>query len=162
PEIFQPGRSRCLQRRSTSRPDLLFSRCGFPELNAAALLHVIPRIHRQLADDVAADHRLAAEARPRGQTPGRVETIGLVVLHLAEMVLPFADDDVTCRAGAAAAARVLKRDPEILSHIEERLRLAVMGVRQLAVLELDGLRLAVNNECNFWHFSLGSGLPASG
>ena len=36
---------------------------GLAELDAAAFLHVVPGVHRQLAHDVALDHRLAAETR---------------------------------------------------------------------------------------------------
>ena len=119
-------------------PSVAFLAVRLAELDAAALLHVVARVHRQLADDVAGDDRLAAEARLRRETPGGVQTIGLVVLHLAEVLLALADDDVAGRAGAAAAAGVLERDVEVLGDVEKRLRLAVMRVRQLAVLELDG------------------------
>ena len=56
------------------------------ELDAAALLHVVARVHRQLADDVALDDRLAAEPRLRRQVPRGVEAIRLVVLHLAQVL----------------------------------------------------------------------------
>jgi hypothetical protein len=108
---------------------------------------------QKLADDVASNDGLAAEARTRGQAPGRIEAIRFIVLHLAEMLFPFTDDHMTGRAGAAAAARVLERDAQVLGDVEKRLGLAVVRIRQLAMLELHGLCLAVNNECNFWHFS---------
>ena len=74
-----------------------------------------------------------------GQPPGGIEAIGLVVLHLAQVLRAFADDHVTGGAGAAAAAGVLERHVEVLGDVEKRLGLAVMRVRKLAVLELDGL-----------------------
>ena len=57
------------------------------------------------------------------------------------LLLAFLDDHVAGRAGAAAAAGVLERDAEVLRDVEKRFRLAVMRIRKLAVLELDGLRL---------------------
>src|SRR5262249_55713414 len=148
------ARCRCLRSRSTSRRDLLgfaFLPVRLAELNAAAFLDVVAGVHRHLADDVARDDRLAAEARFRPQVPGGVETIGLVVLHLAEVLGAFADEDVAGRTRAAAAARVLERDIEVLGDVEERFGLAVMRVRQLAALELDRRRLAVDDESHFRH-----------
>ena len=87
------------------------------------------------------------------QVPRRVEPIGLVVLHLAQVLRALADDDVTRRARAAAAARVLERHVEVLGDVEKRLRLAVVRIRQLAVLELDGRRLAVDDEGDFGHIN---------
>ena len=140
----------------TARPPALLRvlAIGLAELDAAAFLHVVPRVHRQLADDVARDDGLAAEARLRGEAPRRVEAIGFVVLHLAQVLRAFVDDDVARRAGAAPAARVLERNAEILGDVEERLGLAVMRVRQLAVLELDGLRFAVDDESDFGHVGI--------
>src|SRR5438105_14727255 len=54
------------------------------ELNAAAFLDVIARVHRQLADHVAADHRLTPQPRLGRQTPRRVEAVRFIVLHLAQ------------------------------------------------------------------------------
>src|SRR5439155_131465 len=85
-------------RIDTSPQDLLrlaFLPVGLAELNAAAFLHVVARVHRQLADDVAFDDGLAAEARLRRQIPRGVEPIGLVVFHDAQVVRAFPDDDVT-------------------------------------------------------------------
>src|SRR5262249_5389423 len=62
-----------------------------------------------------------------------------------------ADDDVARRARAIAAAGVLETEVEVLRDVEERLGFAVVRVRQLAVLELHGLLLAVNDEGNFRH-----------
>src|SRR5436190_11267236 len=67
------------------------------------------------------------------------------------MLLALADDDVAGRAGTAATAGMFERDVEVLRDVEERLGFAVMRVRQLAVLELDGLRFAVDDECDLWH-----------
>src|SRR6185436_5192507 len=97
---------------------------------------------------------LAAEARPRGQPPRRVEAIGFVVLHLAQMLRALADDDMARRAGAAAAAGVLERDVEVFREVEKRLGLAVVRVRHLAVLERDDRRLAVDEESDLGHIWL--------
>ncbi len=79
------------------------------------------------------------EARLRREAPRRVEAVGFVFLHLAQMLGAVPDDHVARRARAASAAGVLERDMEMLGDIEERLRLPVMRIRQIAVLELDGL-----------------------
>jgi hypothetical protein len=50
---------------------------------------------------------------------------------------------------------VLERNVEILGDIQERLRLAVVRVRQLAVLELHDGRFAVDDVGDFGHMSLG-------
>src|SRR5262249_48452605 len=147
------ARCQSLRSRSTSSRHLLLLAIGFAELNAAALLHVVPRVHRQLADDVALDHRLAAETRLRREIPGRVEPISLVVFHLREVLRALADDDVARRAGATAAARMLERNIEVLGDVEERLGLAMVRVRQLPTLELDGRRFAVDNEGHFGHMN---------
>src|SRR5207302_150057 len=125
---------RCPRHQSTSSGDLLLLAIlpvRFPELNAAALLHVIAGVHRQFAHDIAADDRLASEPRLRCEAPRRIEAVGLVILHLAQMLFAFADDDVAGRAGAAAAAGVLEWDVEVLRDIEERLGLSVVRIRQL-------------------------------
>src|SRR6185295_2424702 len=101
--------------------------------------------------DIAGDDRLAAEARLRPQVPGGVEAVRLVVLHLAEMLGALADEDVAGRARAAAAAGVLERDVEVLGDVEKRLGLAVMRVGERSALELDGPRLAVDDERDFGH-----------
>src|SRR5712692_1966270 len=52
---FPPARWRCLPSLSTSRRDLLrlaLLLVRLPELDATAFLHVVARVHRQLADDV--------------------------------------------------------------------------------------------------------------
>src|SRR5262249_50817686 len=100
--IFRRARCRCLRSWSTSRTHLvLLARLPvrLPELDAAALLHVLAGVPRQLADAVAPDHRLAAEPRVRREVPRRIEAIGLVVLHLAQVLRALADDHVARRAG---------------------------------------------------------------
>src|SRR5262249_11892994 len=121
------------------------------ELDAAAFLHVVAGVHRQLADDVALDDRLAAEPRVDREVPCRVEPIGLVVLHLAQVLRAFPDDDVAGRAGAAGGAGVLEAEIEMLRHVEKRFRLAVVRVRELAVLELHRLFFAVDDEGDLGH-----------
>src|SRR4051812_34100671 len=128
-ETFRPRRFRYLRSRSTSRYDLLrfaFLPVRFPELDATAFLHVVAGVHRKLADDVAGDNGLTAEAGLWREAPGGFETIRLVVLHLAEVLVAFPDDDVAGRAGAAAAAGVLERHVKVLREIEKRLGLAVI------------------------------------
>src|SRR5439155_16786418 len=116
-----------------------------------ALLDVVARIHRQLANHIAADHGLTTEAGMRRQIPGGVEPVRLVVLHLTQMLLPLANDDMARRAGTAAATRVLQRDAEMLRNIKKRLRLSVMRVRKASMVEFHRLRLAVDDERHFRH-----------
>src|ERR1051325_5199289 len=87
----------------------------------------------------------------RRQPPRSIEAIGLIVLHFSQVRFALPDDDVAGRAGATPAAGVLERNIEILGDVEERLRFAMVRVRQLARLELDCLRLAVDDERDFWH-----------
>src|SRR4029079_13321531 len=117
------ARSRSLPSRSTSWRDLLFFPIGFSKLDAAAFLNVVPGVHRQLADDVPLDDSLAAEPRLGRQVPCSVQTIRLVVFHVAEVLRALTDDDVARRARAAAVACVLERDVQVLGHVEKRLRL---------------------------------------
>src|SRR5438034_9172264 len=63
----------------------------------------------------------------------------LVGLHLREILLTLAHDDVAGRARAAAPAVVLERDVVGERDVEERARLAVIGQRVLGVVDLDGL-----------------------
>ena len=55
------------------------------------------------------------------------------------------------RARAASATGVLERDPEVHRHVQKRLGQTVMAVFELAVRELDGLLLAVDDEGDFRH-----------
>src|SRR5207247_287369 len=68
-----------------------------------------------------------------------VQAILLVGLHLREILLTLAHDDVAGRARAAAPAVVLERDVVGERDVEERARLAVIGQRVLGVVDLDGL-----------------------
>src|SRR5262249_34080332 len=111
-----------------------------------AFLAVGACVHRELAPDVALDDGLAAEPGIRGQVPGGIQPIGLVVFHLAQVLSALSDDDVAGRAGAVAAARVLEAEIEVLRDVEKRLRLSVIRVRELAGLEFDRLLLAVDDD----------------
>src|SRR5207244_1068785 len=91
------------------------------------------------------------QARPRRQPPRRVEAIGFVLLHLAQVLLALANDDMARGARAASPACVLEWHAEVLGEVEERLWLAVVRVRQLPVLELDDRRLAVDDERDLGH-----------
>src|SRR5476651_749407 len=82
---------------TASPPALWPSRPTCPA-ESRRLLHVVPRVHRQLADDVAADDSLAAEPRARRQSPRGVEAIRLLVLHLTQILRALVDDDVAGRA----------------------------------------------------------------
>ena len=102
---------------------------------------------------IAGDDRLAAETRVRRQVPRGVEAVGLVFLHLAQVLLTRADDDVAGGAGTAAAAGVFELHAEVLGNVQQRLGLPVMGVFKRAVFELDGLRFPVDDESDFGHGS---------
>src|SRR6185436_18937862 len=117
-KTFHTARCRGLPSRSTSRSNsrlflVFLGAIRLPELDATAFLHVIAGVHRELGDDVALDHRLAAEARVGRQIPGGIEAIELVVLLFAEILLTLADIQMTRGARAAAAAGVLERNVEV-------------------------------------------------
>src|SRR5207237_5961015 len=159
-------RCRCPPRRSTSRPHIrrflfVFRLVRLAQLNRAALLYVIAGIHRELDDDIAADDGLAAEPRVRPEIPRGVEPIELLILRLAEVLLAFLDVEVTRRAGAAAAAGVLERNPEIHRDVEERFGQSMVLVRELPPLELDARRLAVLAESDLRHHTAFTLRPAS-
>ena len=90
--------------------------------------------------------------RPRARERGR---------QLAQVPLAFHDIEVAGRAGAAPAAGVLERNPEVHCHVEERLRQAVAVIRHLAVLELDRGLFAVLDEGDLGHYTSVTFLPAS-
>src|SRR5215207_3201024 len=73
-----------------------------PELNVAAFLDVISRVHREFHDHVPFNHGLAPQPRTRAEIPRRVESIQLVVFGLAEVSLPLHDIEVARRAGTAS------------------------------------------------------------
>src|SRR5664279_5321095 len=119
------------------------------------------------------DHGLTSQARVELQVGGHIETIGFVIVHLVKQLLALFDHDVTSRASAVSAARVLQMQPEIHGHIEDRLRLAMVLVGKLAVFKLkclivrekgdpNGIRSGSFHRCGsaalcffFWHkFSL--------
>src|SRR5271166_680252 len=87
------------------------------------------------------DDRLAAQARLELQIGSHVELVGFVVFHGTEKFLAFLHHDVAGGAGAVAAAGVLEVKTEVHGDVEQRLRLAVVLVGELAVLELKGLVL---------------------
>src|SRR5688572_4172839 len=132
-----------------------------PQLDAAAFLHVISRVHGEFHGDVALDHGLAAKAGVRPQVPGRVQAIELVVLGFAQILLPLHDIQVTGCAGAAASARMLEPHAVVHRHIEERLRQAVTVVRHLAVFELDDGLFPILDKGDLWHYTSVTFFPAS-
>src|SRR5271165_4861955 len=85
------------------------------------------------------DYRLAAEARVQLQIGGHVEPIGLVIVHFTEQFLALPHHHVASGAGAVASAGVLQMKAEVHRNVEDRLRLAMVLVAQLAVFELKGL-----------------------
>ncbi len=59
-------------------------------------------------------------------------------VHFAQQFLAFLHHDVARGAGAIAAAGVFQMQSEVEGDVENRLGLAVVEVRKLAVLELEG------------------------
>src|ERR1017187_10143059 len=94
------------------------------------------------------DHGLTSQARVELQVGGHVKTIGFVIVHLVEQLLALFDHDVTSRASAVSAARVLQMQPEIHGHIKDRLRLAMVLVGKLAVFKLKCLVLGKEGDPN--------------
>ena len=70
-----------------------------------------------------------------------VEPVVLVLLHLREIRLTLAHDDVAGRARAAPAAVVLELDAVGERDVEQRARFAVIGQRILRIVDLDRLPL---------------------
>jgi len=62
----------CAPPRPAPRPRRRLRPHALPSWIAPALLHIVARVPSDLADDVAPDHRLAAEARVRRHVPRRV------------------------------------------------------------------------------------------
>src|SRR5208337_770382 len=94
------------------------------------------------------DHSLTSQTRVELQVGGHVEAIGLFVVHLAEQLLALLHHNVTGGAGAVAAAGVLQMQAEVHGHVQERLRLAVLLVGQLAVFKLEALVLGKERDAN--------------
>src|SRR4051794_25305175 len=150
-----------LEGRFSNRSRRVISDVGFAELNGAALLYVIPRIHRKFHDDVALDDCLTAQPRVGPEVPRRIKAVEFLVLRFAEVLLALANVEMTGRARAASTARMLEGDSEIHRHVEERLRQTVVLVRELAFLELDGRFRAVLDESDLGHQTSFTFLPAS-
>jgi len=102
---------------------------------AAAFADVVAVPGGNLDFDVAFDHALAAEARAQGESGGHVEPVGFIVVHLGQIFHAVFHDDVAGGAGAVASAGVFELDAGVEADIEEGFGLAVLVVRQLAVLE---------------------------
>src|SRR5208282_1858546 len=71
------------------------------------------------------DDGLASQARIQLQVGSHVETVGLIIFHLAEALLALLHYDVAGGAGAVSAASMLQVQAEVHGHIQDRLRLAV-------------------------------------
>ena len=68
-----------------------------------------------------------------------VYAILFVVVHFRKAVFALLDDHVASGASAVASTGVFELNAEIQRHIQNRFRLAVLGVWKLAVFELDRL-----------------------
>ena len=89
-----------------------------------------------------------------------IQTIKLVVVSFGQIRIAAFYDHVAGGAGAATAAGVFELNAEVQRDIEDRLRLAVLVVRKLAVLELDGL--VEIGECHLRHIFILAVQPARG
>lgn len=88
---------------------------------------------------VALDHGLAAEARVEGEARSHIQPVKLIIVGFGKIFIAAGHDHVTSGASATPSAGVLELNAEIERHIQNRFGLAMFVVRQLAVLELDGL-----------------------
>ena len=118
---------------------------GVAEVHGAAAFTDVVAIPRRDFDfDIAGDHALAAEAGFQSEAGGHIQAIGFVVVHFREILHALGDDDVAGGAGTVAATGVLQVDPVVQADVEDRFWLAVLFVRKLSGLELDGLAINGN------------------
>src|SRR5208283_1870938 len=94
------------------------------------------------------DHGLTSQTRVELQVGGHVKAVGLFVVHLAEQLFALLHHDVAGGAGAVAAAGVLQVQAEVHGHVQDRLRLAVLLVGQLAVFKFEALVLGKERDAN--------------
>src|SRR5271157_1936925 len=94
------------------------------------------------------DHGLTSQPRVELQVGGHVEAIGFFVVHLVEQLPALLHHDVTGGAGAVTAAGVLQVQAEVHGHVQDRLRLAVLLVGQLAVFKFEALVLGKERDAN--------------
>src|SRR5208283_940033 len=102
---------------------------------------------RYLNHDLAwlLNHGLASQTRVELQIGSHVEAVRLVVVHLTEKLFALLHHDVTSGASAVSAASVLQMQAKIHSHVQDRLWLAMLLIRQLAMLKFKALVLG--EEC---------------
>ena len=84
----------------------------------------------------AVGYALAAQAAVWGQAGGEVELVGFRVAHFGKRLDAFADDAVTCRAGAYAAAGMVHVDAMRQRDVEDAAGQAGVAVRDLLRVDL--------------------------
>src|SRR5262249_35386077 len=75
----------------------------------------------------------------QGESGRHVEPVSLIVIHFGKQFFAFLHDDVTRCASAVSSAGVVEEKVVVHGHVENRLGLAVIGIRQLPLFELEGL-----------------------
>ena len=103
----------------------------------AAFAYVIPVPVRNFDRDVPLHHRLATQALVYGDAGRHIYAILLIVVHFRKAVIALLDDHMAGGTGAVASAGVFELDAEIQRYVQYRLGLAMLGVGELAVFELN-------------------------
>src|SRR5580704_6178451 len=70
---------------------------------------------------------------------GLLHAVELVVVHLGKIIVAFLHHHMARRAGATAAAGVFQMEADVHRDIEQRFRLPIPFIRQLALFELECL-----------------------
>jgi len=104
-----------------------------------AFADVVPVPRRNGYRHVALHDCLTTQPRIELEVGSLFDPVKLVVVHLGKIVDTLFHDHVASGAGATASAGVFQMKAEIHSDIEQRLRLAVTLIRQLAGFKLEGL-----------------------
>src|SRR4051812_14745107 len=111
---------------------------------------VIPIPRRDLDHNLTrlGNDGLASQTRIQLQVGGSVHAVELVVVSFSEVLRSLFHPNVTRGTGAHAAAGVVEEEVVVHGDVEDRLRFAVVLIRQLAVLVLDSASLGQEGDLN--------------
>ena len=87
---------------------------------------------------VALHYRLTPQPRIELEVGSLLDAIELIVFHRRKIFNARFHNDVTRGAGTASPAGVLQMKPEIHRDVQQRFRLAVIFIRQLAGFKFKG------------------------
>jgi hypothetical protein len=104
-----------------------------------AFAYVVPVPFRNVYYDVTFHDCLASEPGLQLVVGGLFHAVQFVVFHLRKIGVALLHHDVTSRAGAASAAGMFEVKPVVHRDIENRFRLAMPLVGQLARFKLECL-----------------------